>query len=75
MSYELFTRGQQSPEKMGVVCPECGTKNEVLWFPEYSQTYKIKGTTGGSGTRTDRKSEKVDGGCKKCGYKFKPDDL
>ncbi|MDO8634109.1 MAG: hypothetical protein Q7K34_02330 [archaeon] len=75
MSYELFTRGSQEPIKMDVNCPECGIKNEVLWFPPFSQTYRVKGTTGASSTRTDRKNEKVEGKCKECNYKFKPDDL
>ncbi|MDO8634341.1 MAG: hypothetical protein Q7K34_03550 [archaeon] len=75
MSYELWTRGSQQPEKIEVNCPECGTKNEVLWFPQYSQTYRVKGTTGASSTRTNRKKEKVEGTCKECRYKFKPDDL
>ena len=74
MSYELFTRGAQPPEKMDVLCPECGKKQEILWYPSYSQTYRVPGTTGTSGSRTDRKSEKVEGKCE-CGYKFKPDDL
>jgi hypothetical protein len=74
MSHELFTRGAQPPEKIEVMCPECGKKQEILWFPAYSQTYRVKGTTGASSHRTDRKNEKVEGKCE-CGYKFKPDDL
>jgi len=74
MSYELFTRGSQS-EKIDVVCPKCGAKNDVLWFPESSQTYRVQGSTGISSSRTDRRKEKVEGTCKDCGYKFKPDDL
>lgn len=75
MSYELFTRGQQNPEKMEAICPDCGTKTEVLWFPPFSQTYRVQGSTGSASTRTDRKNEKVEGVCKGCGYKFKADDL
>jgi len=75
MSYELYSRGSQGPQKMDVRCPECGTKGEVLWFPSYSQTYNVPGSAGGSAPRTDKKSEKVEGSCKECGYKFKPDDL
>jgi len=75
MSYELFTRGAQPPQKMDVLCPECGTKNEVLWSPPYSQTYRVQGSTGSASSRTDSRKEKVDGKCKECGYKFKSDDL
>lgn len=74
MSYELFTRGQQS-EKVEVNCPKCGTKNTVLWFPPYQQVYRIKGTTGSSSHRIDKKNEKVEGKCFECEYKFKVDDL
>ena len=75
MSYELYTRGEQSSQEMDVRCPKCGTKNEVIWFPGSSQTYRVTGTTGGSSTRTDKKGEKVRGTCKECGYIFKPKDL
>jgi len=75
MSYELFTRGAQPPEKMDIICPECGTKGEVLWTQAYSQTYRVQGSTGSASKRTDRKKEKVEGTCKECDYKFKPDDL
>ncbi len=75
MSHELFTRGAEPPQKMEVICPECGTKNEVLWFSPYQQTYRIPGTAGISSSRTDRKKERVEGACKECKHKFKPDDL
>lgn len=75
MSFELFTRGAQPPEKMDVICPKCGSKNEVLWFAPYSQTYRVQGSTGSASSRTDRKQEKVEGNCKECRYKFKPDDV
>ena len=75
MSYELFTRGEQSCQDMDVVCPKCGIKNIVKWFPASRQTYRVTGTTGSSSTRTDRKGEKVKGTCKDCSYVFKPKDL
>ena len=75
MSYELFTRGAQKPEQIEVLCPECGTKGEVLWTPEFRQTYGVQGSTGSASSRTDSKKEKVEGTCKECGYKFKSDDL
>ena len=74
MSYELFTRGKQPPEKIEVMCPECGKAQEILWYPSYSQTYRVKGSTGSASSRTDSQNEKVEGKCE-CGYKFKPDDL
>jgi hypothetical protein len=74
MSYELFTRGQQEPEKIKVRCPECGKVQDILWFPPFQQTYRIQGTTGSSSHRTDRKKERVEGNCE-CGYKFKPENL
>jgi len=75
MSLELYTRGAEPPQKMDTMCPECGTKGEVLWFPPYSQTYRVQGTTGSASSRTDRRNEKVEGKCSKCNYNFKPDDL
>ena len=74
MSYELFTRGNQDPEKISVACPKCGKQQEILWFQAFQQTYQVQGTTGKGSHRTDRKPEKVDGTCE-CGYKFKPKDL
>ena len=74
MSYELFTRGSQTGEKMDLTCPKCGKKNEVIWFPSYSQTYRVKGTTGSASSRTDSRKERVKGICE-CGYEFKPKDL
>jgi rubredoxin len=75
MSYELFTRGKPLPEKIEVLCPECGEKNEVLWYQPFSQTYRVQGSTGSASSRSDSQKEKVEGNCKECGYKFKPDDL
>ena len=74
MSYELFTRGSQSGEKIGVTCSDCGKQQEILWFPSYHQTYRVKGTTGSASTRTDRKNVKVEGTCE-CGHVFKNKDL
>jgi len=67
--------GRES-HKMDVICPECSTKNEVLWFPKNFMVIRMKGTTGGSGNyvHSDKK-EKVVGACKKCSYKFTGDDL
>lgn len=61
-------------EKVEVKCPECGAKNEVLWFRGYSQVIKISGTTGLSGNKYSGRNEKIQGKCN-CGYKFKIDDL
>lgn len=61
--------------KIEVVCPKCGTKNNVLWFSEYSVMYQTKGSTGRPSRRFDGRKEKVEGSCKDCGYKFKVDDL
>lgn len=74
MSYELFTRGNQEPEKISIICPKCAKQQDILWFPQTSQTYRVTGSTGLSTTRTDRKQEKVEGVCE-CGYKFKAKDL
>jgi len=67
--------GRES-HKMDVICPECGTKNEVLWFPKNFMLIRTQGTTGSSGNarHSDRK-EKVVGNCEKCSYKFTCDDL
>ena len=63
-------------EKMDAICPECGTKQEVLWFPKHFRVRQVKGTTGHTGWAfSSKKQEKVEGNCKKCGYKFKSDDL
>jgi len=63
------------PQKMDVLCPECGEKNEVLWFSSDKRKFQAPGARGG---RTDvwlGRGEKVEGKCKECNYKFKPDDL
>ncbi|MFH1752353.1 MAG: hypothetical protein ABH821_05455 [archaeon] len=53
----------KEPKKVDVRCPECREHNIVLWFPwEY-------------GEWGSDKKEKVEGKCKKCSYKFTPDDL
>lgn len=70
MSYELYSSGKQKPEKMDIICPECRTKGEAFWTPAFSNTY-----TGGTTKRVHYRSEKVEGTCKECGYKFKPEDL
>jgi|TARA_Y100000034_G_C6876455_1_gene400930 rubredoxin len=63
-------------QKIEAICPECGTKNEVLYFPKKFISFKGSGTTGISGNIfNSRQSEKVIGNCKECNYKFKPDDL
>jgi len=64
----------QSPEKIDVMCPECGENNILLWFKWQTNTYMARGSTGSSYRKIDHKKEKVEGQCK-CGYKFKPDDL
>ena len=64
----------REPEKVDVFCPKCDEKNEALWFPRYSNTYQITGTTGIASHRTDIKKETIEGNCK-CGYKFKLKDL
>jgi len=62
-------------EKMDVTCPECGEKNEVLWFPWDYYSYRTQGSAGLSSTRSHQRQEKVEGRCKGCNYKFKPDDV
>lgn len=61
-------------EKIDVLCPECGAKNEVLWVPAFQRLIKVSGTAGISGNKFIGKREKVRGKCK-CGYTFKADDL
>jgi len=64
------------PEKFEVLCPECGTKNEVLYFPKKFISFKAGGTAGISGTKvTTNQQEKIIGNCKECKYKFKSEDL
>lgn len=64
-----------SPEKIEVICPECGEKNEVLWFSSNKFKIQMPGTRAGTTTKWTGRNEKVEGKCKECGYKFKPDDL
>jgi len=63
------------PEKFEVLCPECGTKNEVLYFPANKIKVEISGSRAGKSTAWSGRGEKVIGTCKECKYKFKPDDL
>lgn len=62
-------------EKIDVACPNCGEKNIVLWFPWDHYSYRTQGSTGASSVKSSQSQEKVEGNCKKCNYKFKPDDL
>ncbi|MBI5553608.1 MAG: hypothetical protein HY917_02595 [Candidatus Diapherotrites archaeon] len=64
----------RTPQKIEVKCPNCGTKNTVLWFPWDYYEFRTKGSTGASTIRSHQSQEKVDGKCE-CGHKFKPDDL
>lgn len=61
-------------EEMPVLCPKCGEKNTIMWFPARRHTYRRPGTTGGSELAFGGKNEKVQGTCK-CGYTFKSKDL
>ena len=64
------------PEGLWVKCPKCEEMNEILWFPKKFIMIRSKGTTGISGNKIHtNRSEKVEGKCKKCGYKFKIDDI
>ena len=62
-------------EKMDVVCPKCVAHNKVLWFPPKVISYRKPATTGGSENAYNKRAERVEGNCKECGYKFKPDDV
>ena len=62
------------PQKIEVLCPECGEKTEVLWFPSNKIKFEVAGSRAGKSTLWAGRGEKVEGKCK-CGYKFKPDDL
>jgi len=64
----------REPEKVEVFCPKCGEKTEILWFPRYSKSYQITGTTGIASYRNDVRAERIEGKCE-CGYKFKLKDL
>lgn len=65
---------KSTPEKIGVICPNCGKHQEIIWFAGFTQTYQVTGSTGKASHRVDHKQEKVEGTCE-CGYKFKPKDL
>ena len=65
----------QELEKMEVLCPECGKKNEVLWFPSNKMRVDIPGSRAGKTTEWKGRGEKVEGKCSGCGYKFKLDNL
>jgi len=62
------------PEKIDLVCPECGKPQEVLWFPWDCIKYTVTGSTGRPATKIDQRQEKIEGTCE-CGHKFKPEDL
>jgi len=64
----------RTPELVEVYCPKCDKKSEALWFPRFSQSYQITGTTGIASYRNDVKKERIEGKCE-CGYKFKLKDL
>lgn len=66
---------RQGPEKMQVNCPECGTENEILWFPSSKTKIEVSGARAGKSTKWVGNSEKATGKCTKCGYKFKSDDI
>ncbi len=64
------------PEKIGAICPECGEKNEILWFRKNFSQINTAGTAGIAGKKfISRRAEKVQGKCTKCEYKFTLDDL
>jgi len=62
-------------EKIEVLCPDCLTKNEVLYFPSNKHKVQVMGTRAGTSTQWTGRGEKVEGICKKCKYKFKVADL
>ena len=63
------------PEKMEALCPECGTVNEILWFPSNKIRVDVPGSRAGKTTKLKGRGETVQGNCSKCGYKFKSDDV
>ena len=63
------------PEKIEVLCPECGIKNEVLYFPSNKFRVEVPGSRAGKSLAWSGRGEKVEGKCKECEYKFKVDDL
>jgi len=70
----MFGVIMNEPEKMEALCPECGTKNLVIWFPSNKSMIDMPGTRSGKTSKLRGRGEKVEGKCE-CGYKFKPDDL
>ncbi len=65
----------QQPEKMETNCPECGTKNEVLYFPSNRNKVEVPGARAGRSISWSGRGEKVEGKCIKCNYKFTEDDI
>lgn len=63
------------PQKMDVICPKCSTRDEVLWFPSNKIRMEVSGSRAGKSSSLVGRGEKVEGTCKECGYKFKPDDM
>ena len=62
------------PEKIEVMCPECGKVQEIIWFPSNKIKREVPGARAGKSISWTGRGEKVEGKCE-CGYKFKPDDL
>lgn len=62
------------PEKINLICPNCGKQQEVLWFPSNKFRVEVPGARAGRTTVWSGSGEKVEGLCE-CGYKFKPKDL
>jgi len=62
-------------EKIEALCPECGTKNEVLYFPSNKFMVEVPGSRAGTTKKFSGRNEKIEGQCSKCGYKFKLDDI
>jgi len=62
-------------EKISTMCPECGEKNEVLYFPSNKFLVEVPGSRAGKTKAFTGRGEKVQGKCTKCGYKFKVDDI
>ena len=67
--------GTNEPEKVEVMCPECGTKNEILFFPSNKIKVEKPGTRAGRSIAWSGRGEKVMGKCTECEYKFNVDDL
>jgi len=66
---------ENKPEKVEVLCPDCLTKNEILFLPSKKHKIQISGTASGTSSKWIGREEKVQGKCTKCGYKFKVDDI